>query len=693
VTTQRLWCSLALLLLTPAIALRAADKGEGDTPLPPGARARLGTGLCFIGVRGGAGSHLLAPDYRTFLAGDWSHGPRIHDLRTGKVTDVPGFAPVARPGRPPTQEGSRIVAVSADGKRAVAVRVRTGTVVFEVATGKELGAVPRGTDAQNTALSADGTVLAFEAVGKDRTRDVVVWNVDKGAEVARAKGLRNDIFFQMVLSPEGKTLLTVARSREESTAAQLWDATSGRLIAALPDDHVGGPAAFSPDGKTLATADKSSGAVHLWDAATGKSVALLLGRSDPLVKLAFAPDGKTLAALATNWAVERWALADGKLLKPTPFPAADVLGYSTAPGGIGLVFADNARIVAWGELGGVALVWEAPGGKLLTPITGHVGAVSTLRFTAGGKEVLTAGPDRYLYRWDAGTGRRTAVVETPPLEQLQYYSTGLLLYLSPDGTRALRERALAEVGGEEVFALSLGNPVPSADFRRIAGIAWRRAGNNTVITHEVWDSVARKRLAQLELPDTLVPSPDSVLAFSPDGSRIVAALSVRDATAPGEQPLLVTGWDVASGKRLGEFRDPTRGRGFGGGDRPHLAPAGNNSGVVLATPDGKLWVVDYERGVQGETLAELNPTPGRFTHPTFAPDGKTFAVGAPTERPDAYEVRVYDWPRGKLLHTFTGGHRAAVTALAYSPDGKALASGAADGSVLLWDLSAVPAPK
>jgi hypothetical protein len=411
-----------------------------------------------------------------------------------------------------------------------------------------------------------------------------------------------------------------------------------------------------------------------------------------LVKLAFAPDGKTLAALATNWAVERWALADGKLLKPTPFPAADVLGYSTAPGGIGLVFADNERIIAWGELGGVAVVWEAPGGKLLPPITGHVGAVSALRFTAGGKEVLTAGQDRYLYRWDAGTGRRTAVVEAPPLEQLQHNYAGQLLYLSADGTRALRERALAEVGGEEVFALSLGNPVPSADFRRIAGIAWRRAAGRSVFTHEVWDSVTRKRLAQLELTDTLVPSAASVLAFSPDGSRLVAALSAHDTTAPGQQLVLVTGWDVASGKRLGEFRDATRGRDFGDRDRTHLAPAGNNSGAVLATPDGKLWVADYERGVRGETLAELNPTLGRFTHPTFAPDGKTFAVGAPTERPDAYEVRVYDWPRGKLRHTFTG-HRAPITSLAFAPDGKVLASGSADGCVLLWDGAVIPAPK
>jgi WD40 repeat protein len=58
------------------------------------------------------------------------------------------------------------------------------------------------------------------------------------------------------------------------------------------------------------------------------------------------------------------------------------------------------------------------------------------------------------------------------------------------------------------------------------------------------------------------------------------------------------------------------------------------------------------------------------------------------DEPETFGVRVYDWPRGKLLHTFSG-HRGPVSALRFSPDGKALASGAQDTSVLLWDLTGV----
>ena len=66
--------------------------------------------------------------------------------------------------------------------------------------------------------------------------------------------------------------------------------------------------AFSPDGKTLATAD-ASGHACLWSTATGKVTATLTdpgSTGDDAV--AFSPDGKVLAVVDANGKAYLWTL-------------------------------------------------------------------------------------------------------------------------------------------------------------------------------------------------------------------------------------------------------------------------------------------------------------------------------------------------------------------------------------------------
>jgi len=71
--------------------------------------------------------------------------------------------------------------------------------------------------------------------------------------------------------------------------------------------------AFSPDGKTLASAlgDKT---VKLWDAGSGKALQTLKGHSDSVTAVAFSPDGKTLASASGDKTVKLWDASSGECL-------------------------------------------------------------------------------------------------------------------------------------------------------------------------------------------------------------------------------------------------------------------------------------------------------------------------------------------------------------------------------------------
>jgi len=75
------------------------------------------------------------------------------------------------------------------------------------------------------------------------------------------------------------------------------------------------------------------------------------------------------------------------------------------------------------------------------------------------------------------------------------------------------------------------------------------------------------------------------------------------------------------------------------------------------------------------------------TSVAFSPDGKTIASGSGDKT-----VKLWDVKTGKLMQTLRG-HTSDVTSVAFSPDGKTLASGSWDKTVKLWDLTKLNNPK
>ncbi|MFL5242110.1 MAG: sigma-70 family RNA polymerase sigma factor [Gemmataceae bacterium] len=90
----------------------------------------------------------------------------------------------------------------------------------------------------------------------------------------------------------------------------------------------------------------------------------------------------------------------------------------------------------------------------------------------------------------------------------------------------------------------------------------------------------------------------------------------------------------------------------------------------------------------GEESARSNPfAPSRWVYcVAISPDGKTLATGDHTAGWALNTIRLWDVETGKELRKIQG-HKGGILTLAFSPNGKTLASGSADKSVQLWQVS------
>jgi WD40 repeat protein len=239
--------------------------------------------------------------------------------------------------------------------------------------------------------------------------------------------------------------------------------------------------------------------------------------------------------------------------------------------------------------------------------------------------------------------------------------------------RGLELEALPEVPAEIAVFPQLGHVagINSAVFSPDGKTIASGANDNTV---KLWDIATGRELFTGRHSNSV-----KSVAFSPDGKAILSASFDKKLKL----------WDAATGREI---------RTFAGRSSGSESTTGHSSSVHSAafSPDGRTIVSGggdeevFSFSLQDNTLRLWEAATGReirvlaghssaVLSVAFSPDGKTIASGSMDKT-----VKLWDAAMGQELRAFTG-HTDDVNSVVFSPDGKTIASGSKDWTVKLWD--------
>ena len=688
------FCFTALLLTLNLFLLNGFAQDYIQWQLPEGAMGRLG--------KGKINNITFSRDGTRFAVaatiGIWIYNAHTGEelaLLTGHKREV------------------KTVEFSLDGHTVTSVDAGGETRLWDTATRQLRSILTESSDlVKEVALSSDGTKLVTANVN-DTFR---LWHLDDTDQEPIIIDDTRQGVLALALSPDGRILASSkiphhnspGMTQVENFRLQVWDTTTQKMLFNLPGDteqiHT---LIFSPDSRTLAGLDVD-GKAQLWDVETGTSRRIRKGNGHGTRMSKFSPDGKYLATADSDENVRVWDITT-----EPPHQSASLRVFEEDREVVStLELSPDGKTLLVASKSGTIRAWDITTGNQRFTVTGHIGPMLHLTFSET-DNALTSINSPYSARlwahfqhqqWDVRTGKPLFTHFLALIGAEEISPDGKTVLVDPaDGTLDLwdihTKRTRSTLKGNLKEALWNVRFVFSSDGTLLAGV-----GKDRVI--RVWKSKQptwRRFLSGLPFGRSFFGADPEFafrgrktdwlggMAFSPDGKILAHAR-----TLPKTINTTIHLYSTETGETLPTLKAFT--------DRVKTLAFSSDGKTLAGASEEAIYLWDISTGTQ---LAVC--TPERLA-PTmtlvFSPDSKILvsaAGGTVVKFPDGTvrlagggwlsettnidgggSIQLWDARTGELLSTHTG-HADRVKTLAFSKDAKTLATGSADGTILVWD--------